>query len=729
MRVKKTNISQKNENSQGKTKKLQRYNNTNAKRFTISSNMNKITDDSMKENMNQGISSPNNKNDINRSNKRNNKYKGIMFSNSNEKSLTKNISYVSFDGNKELSNSRARINSKKSPQIIYNRIQQRSPLKKDYKVYTIQNTTGNKDDESTKEENVFNKNKNKYLGNNINNSSQQSDYTPYISREDMIYQIIPQKAINIAFIQNNILAYNNKTINLNNNYYRINNTHSNFYVDREREREIQRERERENFRPNKDIVQKYRREISPQSEFYFQNHNNNNDNNVYNKTINTFYMHSNKPMFNKGNKTNNNSISKYEKNFSSNSKNSHHKKTKRSRRTIVIPDNDNIDNDNNSNIYKDYNDDCNDRVYNNSNDKKKMRKEFTDLDINNRTQCGDKYINDNLARKMKNRVITKEIYNNYKNDRNFNVNSNKSPKHTENGIMDESDITKVMIKKRPVINEYGKKFKTSNLNSSYDICQNISINFENKKKKYIFDNEESILDYINKKYEIEKKRRFFGGKKKYTGYVLSKKLKGKTIYDIRIEDEDINKINQALIEEQIKINNNLIQINYLNEENEQIIKSLEEQIMQYKEKNEYLSLNDNKKNELIKKLDSEKQNLIEEIKNISNRIEKVKELNMTLNEENQELKAKYRNFNKKNINNYIIENIFTVFFENEKNKEKFEDKKLKEEKMEINYITNNSTSLTNVSFCNNESKRKSRLNRLSRKIEIKDTKKDINEDK
>ena len=718
MRVKKTNTSQKNENSTEKTKKPQRYNYTNAKRFTISSNMNKMTNDSMKENIFQSISSPNNKNDINRSNKRNNKYKGIIFSNSNEKSLKKNISYVSFDGNKELSNSKMRIHSKKSPQIIYNRIQQRSPLKKDYKVYTIQNTTGNKDEESSKEENIFNKNKNIYLNNNINNDSQQSGYTPYISREDMIYQIIPQKAINIAFIQNNILAYNNKTINFNNNYYRINNTHSNFYVDRERERE--------NFRPNKDNVQKYRREISPQSEFYFQNHKNNNDNNVYNKTINTFYMHSNKPMFNKGSKTNNNSISKYEKNFSSNSKNSHSKKKKRSRRTIVIPDNDNIDNENNSNIYKDYNDDCNDRLCNNSNDKKKMRKEMTDVDINNRAQYGDKYINDNLARKMKNRVITKEIYNNYKNDRNLMVNSNTSPKHSENGIMDESDITKVMVKKRPVINEYGKKYKTSNLNSSYDICQNISINFENQKKKYIFENEESILDYINKKYEIEKKRRF-GGKKKFTGYVLSKKLKGKTIYDIRIEDEDINKINQALIEEQIKINNNLIQINYLNEDNEKLIKSLEEQIIQYKEKNEYLSLNDNKKNELIKKLGSEKQTLIEEIKNISNRIEKVKELNMTLNEEYQELKTKYRNFNKKNINNYIIENIFTVFFENEKNKEKekFEDKKLKEEKMEINYITKNSTSLNNVSIGNNETKKKSRLNRLSRK----DNKKDSNEDK
>ena len=45
--------------------------------------------------------------------------------------------------------------------------------------------------------------------------------------------------------------------------------------------------------------------------------------------------------------------------------------------------------------------------------------------------------------------------------------------------------------------------------------------------------------------------------------------------------------------------------------------------------------------------------------------------------------------------------------------------------MEINYITKNSTSLNNVSIGNNETKKKSRLNRLSRK----DNKKDSNEDK
>ena len=230
-----------------------------------------------------------------------------------------------------------------------------------------------------------------YLSNINNNNSPPSPYTPYITKEDGIYQIIPQKAINIAFIQNNILAYNNKMINYNNNYYKINNTYSNFYIERERERE------RENIRSNKDIKPIYRRDISPQSEYYLQN---NNDNNMYNKTVNAFYMHSNRSM-NKNSKTNNKSIDNFDKNYFSNSNNSHNKRKKRSTRTIVVHDNDNNDN---FNIYKEYND-SNDNFYNNYHEKRKMRKEFTDLDINNRTKYPNNIMKDKLVRKMKNIMI------------------------------------------------------------------------------------------------------------------------------------------------------------------------------------------------------------------------------------------------------------------------------------------------------------------------------------
>ena len=440
-----------------------------------------------------------------------------------------------------------------------------------------------------------------------NNNSPPSPYTPYITKENEIYQIIPQKAINIAFIQNNILAYNNKTINYNNNYYKINNTHSNFYLEHEHERE--REREKDNIRANKDMKPRYRRDISPQSEYYLQN---NNDNNMYNKTVNAFYMHSNKSM-NKNSKTNNNSINKFDKNYFSNSNNSHNKRKKRSTRTIVVQDNDNNDN---PNIYKDYND-SNDYFCNNYNEKKKMRKEFTDLDINNRTKYPNDIMKDKLVKKMKNRVFTKEIYSNnninenktfMNSNRKYLINSITSPKYSENRLTDESDINNVLCKKRQVINEYRKKYQTSNLNTSYDICQNVTINYGNKDNKIIFDNEESIIEYVNKKYEIEKKRRYFGGKVKFTGYVLTKKLKGKTLYDIRIGDDDINLINQKLIDEQIEINNQIIQIHYLNQDNEKIIKSLEQQILKYKEENESLSSKNKMNTELIKQLDSEKQN-------------------------------------------------------------------------------------------------------------------------
>lgn len=144
-------------------------------------------------------------NDMNRSNLRNINYIENFVIDSNDNKFYKNISYVSFDSNQELSIKKKKIQNKKNPQIIYNRIQ-RSPIKKDYKVYSIQNTV-TRDEESSKEENIINRNKNKnmYLSNINNNNSPPSPYTPYITKEDGIYQIIPQKAINIAFIQNNIL--------------------------------------------------------------------------------------------------------------------------------------------------------------------------------------------------------------------------------------------------------------------------------------------------------------------------------------------------------------------------------------------------------------------------------------------------------------------------------------------------------------------------------------------
>ena len=714
MRVKKSNLMQKDDNQKEIKEKIQKTNMVNTKDneiYKMNSYRDRIKKDS-NENTLQIISSE--------ESKRRNKYNKNIIFNNNKNIIRKNLSYISLNGNTSLSKNKLKV--ERAPHIVYNKLQHRSPTKNDYKIYSIQQTII-KDDESLNDDNLIKK-KFIYLNN--------SPSFPYLTKS--AYQLVPQKAINIEFIQKDYLVYNhNKNTYYNNNFYKINNTQSNFYIEREN---------RPSNYYKKEIKKNYIRGINPQSEYNIQN---NDNNNIYNKTINNFYMHRPivKSNYNKNSKTINNSINKYDNltetkmGYSNENNNVNKKKINTSR--INSPDDDNSDN---SNLYRE--DFFNSNFY----EEQKMRKELTDLDIkkNNYKHYFDNNTREHLLRKLKSKTIMQDISNNNINDNKVFLNKNKSnymnnsitPKNSENGIMDEIDANKVLIKKRPLLNEYTKKkYKTAqkeNLNKSFDICQNICINYENMSNKIIFDNEESIIDYVNKKYKEEKKRAYFRRKIKFTGYILSKKFKGKTLYDIEIED-DINKINQKLIDENVEIKNELIQVCYLNKiqknnDNEiEKIKNLEEQMLKYKEENESLCKKDNMKNDLIKKLDNEKQNLIEEIKNISNKIEKVKELNITLNEEYQQLKVKYKNhLNKIDIKNYEIDNILSLLCENEKIRE-FKDNKLKEEKVEIFYIIKNNDNSNILSINNNMSNgdigndsKKHNLFRLSKISEIKENK-------
>ena len=713
MRVKKSNLMQKDDNQKEIKEKIQKTNMVNTKDNEIYK-MNSYRDRKKDSNENtlQIISSE--------ESKRRNKYNKNIIFNNNKNIIRKNLSYISLNGNTSLSKNKLKV--ERAPHIVYNKLQHRSPTKNDYKIYSIQQTII-KDDESLNDDNLIKK-KFIYLNN--------SPSFPYLTKS--AYQLVPQKAINIEFIQKDYLVYNhNKNTYYNNNFYKINNTQSNFYIEREN---------RPSNYYKKEIKKNYIRGINPQSEYNIQN---NDNNNIYNKTINNFYMHRPivKSNYNKNSKTINNSINKYDNltetkmGYSNENNNVNKKKINTSR--INSPDDDYSDN---SNLYRE--DFFNSNFY----EEQKMRKELTDLDIkkNNYKHYLDNNTREHLLRKLKSKTIMQDISNNNINDNKVFLNKNKSnymnnsitPKNSENGIMDEIDANKVLIKKRPLLNEYTKKkYKTAqkdNLNKSFDICQNICINYENMSNKIIFDNEESIIDYVNKKYKEEKKRAYFRRKIKFTGYILSKKFKGKTLYDIEIED-DINKINQKLIDENVEIKNELIQVCYLNkiqknnDDEIEKIKNLEEQMLKYKEENESLCKKDNMKNDLIKKLDNEKQNLIEEIKNISNKIEKVKELNITLNEEYQQLKVKYKkHLNKIDIKNYVIDNILSFLCENEKIRE-FKDNKLKEEKVEIFYIIKNNDNSNILSINNNMSNgdigndsKKHNLFRLSKISEIKENK-------
>ena len=144
-----------------------------------------------------------------------------------------------------------------------------------------------------------------------------------------------------------------------------------------------------------------------------------------------------------------------------------------------------------------------------------------------------------------------------------------------------------------------------------------------KENKFIFNTEEEIIDYIYNKFEEERKKKsYFNRKLRFTGFVLTKKYKGKNLCDIRIED-NIEQINQQLKNENILINDKRVVFKFFEEINN--INLLEEENKKLREEKEKLNKKDIIKNELIKKLDNEKQSLNEELIKLKKEIEELKE--------------------------------------------------------------------------------------------------------
>ena len=177
----------------------------------------------------------------------------------------------------------------------------------------------------------------------------------------------------------------------------------------------------------------------------------------------------------------------------------------------------------------------------------------------------------------------------------------------------------LLNKRKNSSNSLNSKNSNSKLNininkntyDSYEICHNENINFEpieiqkeEEQKKLVFNNDNELIEYINKKYEDERrKKNYFNKKLRFTGFVLCKKYKGKNLYDIRIED-DIEKINHQFKEEQVVVNDKKVELKFVedkkdlgdNEEkktegtNDNNIKAeLDEEIKKLKSENEKLN--------------------------------------------------------------------------------------------------------------------------------------------
>ena len=260
----------------------------------------------------------------------------------------------------------------------------------------------------------------------------------------------------------------------------------------------------------------------------------------------------------------------------------------------------------------------------------KLKSSNNEINADNITKS-NKNNNENIKKpKNDNRSSSSDIRGKSTSTKNINKNVNKN----------KNDF-KICYNEK--INYFGVEKEQKDINNNKDDNKNNNRNNnDNNENKFVFENENDIIDYIYNKFEEErKKKNYFNRKLRFTGFVLSKKYKGKNLCDIRIED-DVDKINQQLKDEQILIGDKKVEFRFCEDiDNKENLKAnadyedkinkinnelneLMEQNKKLKAENEKLNKKDMVKNDLIKKLDKEKENLIEEIEKLKEDIEKLK---------------------------------------------------------------------------------------------------------
>ena len=249
-----------------------------------------------------------------------------------------------------------------------------------------------------------------------------------------------------------------------------------------------------------------------------------------------------------------------------------------------------------------------------------------------------------------NKNINKALNNDYEicNNEKINFINNDTEKDSENKNSDKNNE-----------NNNNENKNSENKNNENKNSENKNSENKNNENKFIFDDENDIIDYIFNRFEEErKKKNYFNRKLRFSGLVLSKRLRGKNLCDIRIED-NIDKINQQLRDEQILINEKEVEFiykedlkkdnnnNYNNNNKADINNELSEENQKLKLEIEKLNKKDMVKNELITKLDNEKQNYIKEIEKLKNEISELTATNSKLMEEKNSMN------NVNNLNNLI----------------------------------------------------------------------------
>ena len=319
-----------------------------------------------------------------------------------------------------------------------------------------------------------------------------------------------------------------------------------------------------------------------------------------------------------------------------------------------------------------------------------------------------KYINPNLVKTIKTSGIEKKnidsqkIKNpspkdkNIKNNINI-INPNKPVKEEEKNVINITQQNKIEINNKEEIitdeKEKAKKEEKKENNSSKKISNNLKIE-NNIKFMYpkikidnnlIFKNNDEIIDYIKNQMKEGKIKNILQKlelkKNDFTGFTLSKKNQGYTIYEIEFED-NIEKINETIKKQKVEINKKQVELRYVNEieptpiKNEKNVKNEKNEKNEKTEKNEAKDkkvVTENKKPENLihamknKTIERETVNLKNDkinsdIKNLQNKIHKQKqELRKAENENDYikkeaEKKAAIRASNRINYNNPQTDN-------------------------------------------------------------------------
>ena len=311
-----------------------------------------------------------------------------------------------------------------------------------------------------------------------------------------------------------------------------------------------------------------------------------------------------------------------------------------------------------------------------------------------------KYINPNLVKNIKasgvekKNIDSQKIKNSSPRDKNIKnniniINVNNPVKEEEKKIISNSQQSNIEINnKEEIITDELKKIKNEEKKvnnspkiNSLKIEKNIKFMYPKIKTDniLIFKNNDEIIDYIKNQIKEGKIKNILQKlelkKNDFTGFTLSKKNQGYTIYEIEFED-DIEKINESIKKQKVEINKKQVELKYVKETEQTPIKSdknIKNEKNEIKETKEKKVVTENKKQENLihamknKTLERETVNLKNDkinsdIKNLQSKIHKQKqELRKAENENDYikkeaEKKAAIRASNKMNFNNVQIDN-------------------------------------------------------------------------